>query len=67
MTMVFQDLRHGLRLTRLMKGLLFEVQPTDPLTFAGAAAVLAVPAVRASYIPGRRAARADPATALRAE
>jgi putative ABC transport system permease protein len=57
----------ALGLTRLLRGLLFEVQPTDPLTFAGVAAVLAVAAVAASYLPARRASHVDPMVALRAE
>jgi putative ABC transport system permease protein len=47
--------------------LLFEVQPGDPATIAGAAAVLALVALVAHWIPARRALRVDPAVALRAE
>jgi putative ABC transport system permease protein len=54
-------------LTRLMKGLLFNVGPGDPLTFAAVSAVLAGVAILASYLPGRRATRVDPVIALRAE
>jgi predicted permease len=53
--------------TRLMEGLLFQVKPTDPLTFTAVSVVLAAVAVLASYIPGRRATRVDPVIALRAE
>jgi putative ABC transport system permease protein len=57
----------ALLLTRLMEGMLFEVQPTDPMTFTVVAAVLALAALAASYVPGRRATRVDPVIALRAE
>jgi ABC-type antimicrobial peptide transport system permease subunit len=54
-------------LSRLMKSLLFEVSPLDPVTYAVVAAVLVMSAVLASYLPARRAAAVDPLDALRAE
>ncbi|MCI0486654.1 MAG: ABC transporter permease [Blastocatellia bacterium] len=54
-------------LTKFMESLLFEVSVTDPLTFAGVAALLMVIALLACYIPARRAARVDPMVALRYE
>jgi putative ABC transport system permease protein len=54
-------------LTRLMKGLLFGVEPADPVTFLAVAGLLAGVAAAASYVPGRRATRVDPVIALRAE
>ena len=51
--------------TRWLGALLFEVSPTDPMTFAGIALLLTVVAVVASLLPARRAAKADPLVALR--
>lgn len=52
-------------LTRLMRALLFEVSPADPLAFGAVALVLAAVALVAAYLPGRRAIRIDPTDALR--
>jgi putative ABC transport system permease protein len=57
----------ALWLTRLLQQLLFEVGPTDPVTFISVAAVLVGAAFAACYIPARRAARVDPIVALRVE
>jgi macrolide transport system ATP-binding/permease protein len=51
----------------LMRGLLFSVRSWDVPTLAAVAAVLAVSALLASYIPARRAASLDPVETLRAE
>ncbi len=53
--------------SQLVAGVLFEVQPRDPLTFAAVIAVLSGAGLLACYIPARRAARVDPLTAMRAE
>ena len=53
--------------TRWMSSVLFDVKPTDPLTFAVVAFVLGTAAFLASYVPARRAMRVDPMVALRYE
>jgi putative ABC transport system permease protein len=55
----------ALSLTWLMSRLLFGVHPTDPLTFCLAIAVLLGAALLGTYVPARRATRADPMDALR--
>jgi ABC-type antimicrobial peptide transport system permease subunit len=54
-------------MTRSMASLLFGVTPIDAVTYAGAAGVLVVAALAASYIPARRAAAVDPVETLRGE
>jgi putative ABC transport system permease protein len=52
---------------RLLRGMLFGVSPYDPVTLGGVACVLAAVGVAACWLPAARAARVDPAIALRAE
>ncbi len=53
--------------TRILSSLLFQVQPSDPLTLAAVSALLALVALVAGLIPALRASRIDPVVALRAE
>jgi putative ABC transport system permease protein len=53
--------------TRVLRNLLFDLTPTDPVTYASIVIVLALTAAAASWLPARRAARVDPLEALRAE
>ncbi|MDE3156381.1 MAG: ABC transporter permease [Acidobacteriota bacterium] len=54
-------------LTRLMRGLLFGVSPTDPLSYAVLTGLMLLVAALAVYLPARRASRVDPTEALRSE
>jgi ABC-type antimicrobial peptide transport system permease subunit len=52
---------------RLIESRLFGLQPTDPIAFASAAAILAIVAALATWLPAYRASRIDPLIALRYE
>jgi ABC-type antimicrobial peptide transport system permease subunit len=53
--------------SRLLQGLLFGVAPHDPVTLFGVIFILAAVGIGACWLPAMRAARVDPAVALRAE
>ncbi len=57
----------ALVVSRVMAGVLYGVEPTDPVTFAAVAAVLIAVALFACYVPAQRAIRIDPMIALRQE
>jgi predicted permease len=57
----------SLGLTQLLRKMLFEVRPADPLTFAACIGMLIGIALLASYVPARRAMRVDPMEAVRYE
>jgi predicted permease len=54
-------------LSRFIRGMLYGLQPSDPLTFAGAVLVLLAIALLAGWRPARKASRLDPMVALRHE
>jgi hypothetical protein len=53
--------------TRTLRGVLFEIAPTDPRALLLAIVLVLLVSTLASLVPGRRASRVDPAVALRAE
>lgn len=55
----------ALALTRVLRGMLFEVTTTDPVTYAAMVSILAMAVALAAWVPARRAARVDPVIALR--
>ena len=57
----------ALAMTRFMRGLLYDVSSTDPLTLGGTCVLLLAVALIASWLPARRAAGVDPAMALRGD
>lgn len=57
----------SLAFARGLRGIVFGVDPLDPLVFAGAAGILLLTAAVAGWLPALRAARIDPTEALRAE
>jgi predicted permease len=57
----------ALALVHLLRGILFGIEPNDPLTMVGAVVLMLAVATLAAFIPARRAAKIDPMEALRYE
>jgi predicted permease len=57
----------ALSTTRILKNLLFELSPLDPVAISIAIAAVAVMTIAAAWLPARRATRIDPSQALRTE
>jgi putative ABC transport system permease protein len=57
----------AIAVSRAMRGMLFDVSPADPLTYAAVLVIFAATACAALIVPARRALSVDPLTALRAE
>jgi len=57
----------AIALTRVLRSLLFEVTPTDPVTLGSVACLLLAVAALATFLPARRATKLDPTVALRYE
>jgi putative ABC transport system permease protein len=53
--------------TRAMRGMLYGIGASDPMTFVAGILFVAAVALTASYLPARRAAHVDPTDALRAD
>ncbi|HEY4249401.1 MAG TPA: ABC transporter permease [Lacunisphaera sp.] len=64
---IILGLAAALTFSRILAALLYKTETTDPLSYAVAAAVLALVALSAALIPARRATKVDPVVALRAE
>jgi putative ABC transport system permease protein len=64
---VAAGLAGSLALTRLISAQLYQVSPTDPITFAAVSVLLAFVGLAASYLPARRAVTVDPLVTLRCE
>jgi ABC-type antimicrobial peptide transport system permease subunit len=52
---------------RILEDVLYDVKPTDPMTYGAVAGFLGLATLAASYVPARRATKIDPMTVLKSE
>jgi ABC-type antimicrobial peptide transport system permease subunit len=64
---VIVGLAGALVCTRVLQTLLYDLSPTDPITYLAVVALLALATLAASWVPARRASSVDPIVALRAD
>jgi putative ABC transport system permease protein len=64
---ILLGLAAAIGVTRFMRGLLYDVSSTDPITLGATCVLLLVVALVASWLPARRAAGVDPSVALRSD
>ena len=57
----------ALALSNVLRGVLVEITPSDPITFTAITMLLTIVSIAACLLPARRATRVDPLVALRAE
>jgi putative ABC transport system permease protein len=53
--------------SQVLKGMIYDLSPLDPLALTGATGALLLASLAACWVPARRAARVDPMVALRSE
>ena len=57
----------ALVLARVMSSMIYNVSPADPFTYVSVVTIVVATALLACYLPARRAAKANPMVALRAD